>query len=643
MRESKKLLSVRNLALAAMLTAMSVVIGIFCKTVLNFANGLFRITFENLPIILSGVIFGPAIGATVGVTSDLISYLLSATQIYPPNLIVTLGAAMVGAVSGFVSHYLVRQRGNLQFILSGGAAHLVGSMIIKPIGLFQFYSWLVLWRIPLYLAIAPIEILIICLLYKNRAIRKLIDEATIKPINVGKCRENAENGNNSLQKCGENRGNYTEIDGSAHMTYDEAIEYIHSVSSTFCKPGLDRISELCERLGHPERGLKFVHVGGTNGKGSFCSMLDATLRAAGYKVGLYTSPYITEFGERMRVGGENIPRDTLVRLTERVRPIAEAMADKPTEFELITAIAFLYFKEANVDVVVLEVGLGGRLDSTNIIEAPLLSVITGIALDHTAILGDTVEKIAAEKAGIIKRGCPVLWGGDDRAAEAVIIAAAEEKKSPIYSVDYSELTVTSADLSGTVFNYKELADAKISLLGSYQPRNASVVIEAVRILRERGLDIPDEALYKGLAAAIWHARFEVISKKPLVIFDGAHNPQGIAGAVESIERYFRDEKVYVLSGVLADKDYLTIAKTLARVASRAFTLTPDNPRALRAEEYRDVLIGCGVDATATGSIADGVRIAAAAALADNKPLVCLGSLYTYSDVVTALKKYMEEA
>lgn len=631
MREKGKI-GIRSLALAAMLTAMSVVIGIFCKSVLNFADGLFRITFENLPIILSGVIFGPIIGALVGAASDLLSYLLTA-QGYPPNLLVTLGAATVGAISGFISHYVIKKRGSLQFAIAGGLAHVIGSMTIKPIGLFKFYSWLVLWRIPLYLVIAPIEILLICLLYKNGAIKKLIDDAA--DMTRPQRRKMAKNVNLD----GRNSGVAVPFAEGDRMTYDETIAYIHSVSSAFCKPGLERIGELCERLGHPERGLKFVHVGGTNGKGSFCSMLDSTLRKAGYKVGLYTSPYITEFGERMRVNGENIPKEALVRLTERVRPIAEAMEDKPTEFELITAIAFLYFKEENVDVVVLEVGLGGRLDSTNIIESPLLSVITGIALDHTAILGDTVEKIAAEKAGIIKPSCPVLWGGEDEAAYAVIRDKAKSVGSDIRRVDYSRLTLGESTLSGTTFDYGERKGLVISLLGSYQPRNAAVVTEAVDMLRERGLEIPEAALYEGLREAVWHARFEIISEKPLVIFDGAHNPQGIAGAVESIERYFKHSGVYVLSGVLADKDFLTIASSIARVARRAFTLTPDNPRALSAEHYRDVLRECGVAAEAMGSIYDGVKAAASAAADDGMPLVCLGSLYTYADVVSALNEY----
>ncbi|MBR7117647.1 MAG: bifunctional folylpolyglutamate synthase/dihydrofolate synthase [Clostridia bacterium] len=425
------------------------------------------------------------------------------------------------------------------------------------------------------------------------------------------------------------------------MTYEEAIKYIHGVSSTFCKPGLERIGELCERLGNPERQLTFIHVGGTNGKGSFCSMLSSVLSEAEYKVGLYTSPYIVDFEERMRVSGNNIPKDTLVRLTERVKPIAEAMTDKPTEFELITAIAFLYFAEEKVDLVVLEVGLGGRLDSTNIIPSALLSVITGISLDHTAILGNTVKEIAGEKAGIIKHGVPVLFGGEDNEAREVIKARATLCGSPYYEVDYNSLTVKRMTLEGTDLEYSG-ESAHISLLGSYQPKNASVVLEAVRILREKGLKIDTGAVEQGLNKAVWHARFEIVSKEPLVIFDGAHNPEGIASAVDSIERYFKDERVFVLTGVLKDKDYQTIAKDLSRVAKGAFTITPENPRALAAEEYKTVLEGYGVKTVATSGISEGVRLAMDTASREGAPLVCLGSLYTYGEITNEIKKYKKE-
>ncbi len=422
------------------------------------------------------------------------------------------------------------------------------------------------------------------------------------------------------------------------MTYNEALEYIHSISWTFCKPGLERIGELCRRLGDPQNSLRFVHVAGTNGKGSFCSMLDSVLRKSGLRVGLYTSPYIRFFNERMCVDGQPISNEELAELTEYVRPIADGMTDKPTEFELITAIAFEFFKRHKCDIVVLEAGMGGRLDSTNIIRDPYLSVITGIALDHTAFLGDSVEKIAAEKAGIIKDRAPVLFGGDDEAAASVISETAKKAGSEFYRVDYTKLCNIRPSLDGTVFDLGERKDMRIKLLGMYQPRNASVVINAVDILRKRGIDISDEALRDGLATAVWRGRFEIICNDPLMIFDGAHNPQGIHSAVESIKTYFGDIKVYLLTGVLRDKDYTAIAKDLSAVASRAFTLTPDSPRALSSEEYAATLNGAGIEATSYTTLSDALKAAKDAAKKDGVPLVCLGSLYVYSSLMDEMKK-----
>ena len=422
------------------------------------------------------------------------------------------------------------------------------------------------------------------------------------------------------------------------MNYTEALEYIHGISWTFCKPGLERIEKLCAALGNPQDSLKFVHVAGTNGKGSFCSMLDSVLRAAGYKVGLYTSPYIVEFTERMRVGGENINKDTLAQITEAVKPIAESMADKPTEFELITAIAFEYFKRERCDIVILEAGMGGRLDSTNIIKTPILSVITGIALDHTAFLGDTVEKIAREKAGIIKDGVPVLFGGTDHDAARVISSAAAQKGAEYATPCYEMIENLTSTLAATSFDYKEFKNIKLNLLGLYQPKNASLVAEAILALRRAGMAISDVAVLCGFESAVWHARFEIINKDPMVIFDGAHNPEGISAATDSIAHYFGSRKVAVLTGVLADKDYNFIAEKIARVAAYAYTITPDNPRALSAGDFAKVLSDKGVEAIPTNGIPEAISLATARARENGDALLCLGSLYTYSEIIKEIEK-----
>ncbi len=425
------------------------------------------------------------------------------------------------------------------------------------------------------------------------------------------------------------------------MNYDQALKYIHSVSWMGSRPGLERISELCRLLGDPQKGIRFIHVAGTNGKGSFCSMMASILRRAGYRTGLYTSPYVKRFNERMSIDGADISDGELAELTEYVRPFADSMGDKPTEFELITAIAFEYFKRHSCHVVVLETGMGGRLDATNIIDSPLLTVITGIALDHTAFLGDTVPEIAAEKAGIIKAGCPVHWGGKDPAAAAVISEKAEQLGVEFSAVDYSKLDNIRPALEGTTFDFGEYKDLKIQLLGLYQPENAASVVAATRLLRRRGLEISERALREGLAATRWPARFERLSTQPTVIYDGSHNPQGIDAAIRSIKGIFPGRKVNLLTGVLRDKDYNYIAGVLAQVAADVWCVTPDNDRALPAEEYAQVLRGFGVHAVACDTLESGVAAAYEASLDSDTPLIALGSLYMYGDFCAALDKIKE--
>lgn len=421
------------------------------------------------------------------------------------------------------------------------------------------------------------------------------------------------------------------------MNYTEAIQYIHSVNWMFCNPGLDRVKTLCRALGDPQDSLKFIHVAGTNGKGSFCSMLDSVLRAEGYRVGLFTSPYIMEFGERMRVDGKNISDGELCSLVERVKPIADSMEDKPTEFELITALAFLYFAEEKCDYVVLECGLGGRLDATNVIKTPILSVVTGIALDHTAILGDTHEKIAAEKAGIIRAGVPTLWCGSHDGAEQVIKEKCESVGAKFIKIDRSSAVINKMTLDGTDFDFGLHRGIHIPLLGSYQPVNASNVLCAIDVLRSIGVEIGDEAIKSGLASVVWHARFEIINKEPLIIADGGHNPEGIDGAVASVKRYFT-ERVGIVTGVMADKDYKYMASRISDVAEKVFCLTPDNPRALAAADYAEVFADLGVEAVSCQSVAEAVDLAMKWAKKNKKPVICLGSLYMYGEIRKCIKQ-----
>lgn len=426
------------------------------------------------------------------------------------------------------------------------------------------------------------------------------------------------------------------------MNYNEALEYIHKINWCFCNPGLERIQHLCNALGNPQRKLKFIHVAGTNGKGSFCAMLSGILKRAGYKTGLFTSPYIKTFNERMAIDGEMISNEELAALTEYVKPIADSMDEKPTEFELITAIAFEYFARHSCDYVVLECGLGGRLDSTNIIDTSILSVITGIALDHTSILGDTVEKIAYEKAGIIKSGTPCLWCGEYESAEAVIFKRAEELDAPKYKVDHSKTEIKSFDLSGTVFSYGEFKDIYIPLLGEYQPFNASNVLCAVSILRSLGLDISEDNVREGMKSVVWHARFEIISRSPLVIADGGHNPEGVLSAVNSVRRYFKNKKLNIITGVMADKDTEFIASQIGSVASHVFCITPDNPRALSAESYAELYEKNGVSASHYSSVKDAVYASMKRAIDTGSDVLCVGSLYMYLEVAECVEQFNKE-
>ena len=421
------------------------------------------------------------------------------------------------------------------------------------------------------------------------------------------------------------------------MTYNEALAYIHTTVWKGSRPGLSRTQELCEQLGRPQDSLRFIHVAGTNGKGSTSAMLASILQSAGYRTGLYTSPYIRTFCERIRVDGENIPEDALATLTERIRPIADAMEDKPTEFELITALAFAYFAERNCDVVVLEVGLGGRLDSTNVIENTALSIITGIDFDHTALLGNTIEEIAREKAGIIKSGRPVLFGGTDGAARDTVMGVASQKNAPFYGVDRSSYREHEATLAGTVFDYLHYSNLRLPLLGAYQPYNATLVLTAIELLKQNGFAIGEDAVRQGLAAVRWPARFELLSGDPIIIYDGGHNPEGVRAAVASIKTYFGSQRVNILSGVMADKDKGEMIQTLKEVAVRAFTVTPNNPRALAAQDYAAQLASFGIPATAYESVLAGVRAAIESSKKEGIPLVCLGSLYLYEEAEAAVR------
>ena len=393
------------------------------------------------------------------------------------------------------------------------------------------------------------------------------------------------------------------------MTYDEAMEFIHKKVWQGSMPGLSRTEELLHKMEDPQRELRFVHVAGTNGKGSTAVMLSSILRRCGLRTGLYTSPYLSHFNERMQVNGEPISDAELTEITEKCAPLALDTADPPTEFELVTAVAFEFFRRKGCDVVVLEVGMGGRLDSTNVIEAPLCSVITNIGLDHTRELGDTVEKIAAEKAGIIKQNCPTVIYDLPESVRAVIAKRCAEQSSELTAADFGAIRPISDGLDGQAFSYKSFRELRLPLLGAHQLKNAAVVLEAIDVLRARGLEISDEGIREGFSKTRWPARFEIVSDAPYFVVDGGHNPQCAETVAWSLKKYFPDRRRVILFGVLADKDYMGLAAILNEAADEFVTITPQSPRALDAQELAESLAVFGKPVTACGSIPEAVKLA----------------------------------
>ena len=421
------------------------------------------------------------------------------------------------------------------------------------------------------------------------------------------------------------------------MNYNEATEYINAAGLLGSKPGLKRIEKLCRLLGDPQEKTRFVHIAGTNGKGSTAAMISGILTAAGYKTGLYTSPHLCFFEERISVGGAPIGKNRLADIIGRIKECADKMSDKPTEFEIATAAAFLYFCEEKCDIAVLETGLGGRLDATNIIKKPLLSVITGIDLDHTAILGGTTDKIAYEKGGIIKPRRPVVLADCKAKAGAVISEIAKENRAPLIKADYSRQKNISVSLDGTAFDFKPYGKIKLSLSGVYQAHNAAVALTAAEALKGEGFAITENDIKSGLARARWPARFEVLSNNPLIIYDGAHNPQGAQALKENLAAVGIKKAVF-LSGVMADKDYLNFAKTLAPLAETAFTAAAESSRALAPEKLAAVFGEYGVKATPYKTVREGAAAAIGYAKKENLPLIICGSLYIYKEVTEALKE-----
>lgn len=418
------------------------------------------------------------------------------------------------------------------------------------------------------------------------------------------------------------------------------IDRIHEFNRFGMVLGLDRMEELLRRLGNPQDDLKVIHVAGTNGKGSVSKYLEEGLSACGYKMGLYTSPYIETFNERIRYDGADISDEDLEYYGQKVVSAAEAMVadglDSPTEFEVVTAIAFLYFAGRQADITILEVGLGGIGDSTNVVKSPLASVITSISYDHMAQLGSSLAEIAVNKAGIIKTGCLVIANVPQRDAAKIIARKAYAMGSRLYDISgiraaVSDETPFSQKVSMELYE-KSYSDVEISMVGRHQAENLKTALATLEILRKSGaVKLDREALYEGLKRARQPGRFEVISEDPLVIIDGAHNEAGAQALQETMAQHFAGKKILLVAGILADKEIDSIVKFLTKITDHIIVTEPDNPRKLAAEKLAEHVAEFGAAAEVVSDVEAAVH--RAKELADGYDVILFaGSLYLIGDV-----------
>ena len=417
------------------------------------------------------------------------------------------------------------------------------------------------------------------------------------------------------------------------MNYNEAMRYIEELSGYGIVPGLDSIMELCRRLGNPQEQLHFVHVAGTNGKGSVATMISSVMTAAGYKVGKYCSPAVFEYRERYQIGSRMISQVAFCSYLDRVRECAEAMAAEglphPTTFEVETALAFLYFAEKECDLVVLETGMGGRKDATNLVQTTLVAVITSIGMDHMSFLGGTIDKIAVEKAGIIKNRCYVISAKQPKDAERMIRQKASLEKAKLVIADVGRCKQIKYGIKKQSFTYDYLKNVQITLSGTYQIENAVIAIETVRALQKCGFSVSEEQLRKGLLEIEWPGRFQIVHKKPMVIIDGAHNENAAVRLKETIELELTQEQrenLILIMGVLKDKEYVKVASLICPYGKHVITLAPpNNPRALGAYELAKAVQEVQPSVTAVDSVEEAVEMSFL--LADEKSVIlAFGSL-----------------
>ncbi|MGN0204171.1 MAG: bifunctional folylpolyglutamate synthase/dihydrofolate synthase [Coprococcus sp.] len=443
------------------------------------------------------------------------------------------------------------------------------------------------------------------------------------------------------------------------MNYSEAMDYIESANTRGIMPGLARIGGLLEETEHPEMACNVIHVAGTNGKGSVCTYIASILHAAGYRVGRYISPTLYNYRERIQINGRWISEEEVAAWMSLVRDADDKVQSRgigaASAFELETVLAFLYFKDKQCDFIILETGMGGRLDATNVVPRPVLSVITPIGMDHMQFLGDTIEAIAAEKGGIIKKGCPTVIGAVNRAAEVVLEKICRSKQAPYRMVKTAEAFVNHSSIEeGQYFDYGEFHNLRTGMLGSCQPGNAAIAIEAVKVLTcldtgdfPAGIErlpaqyLDSHVIKEGIEAAVWPGRFEVIAKNPLVIVDGAHNPDGARALRDSVRQYLSGRRLILVMGVFADKDYKQMLNILSEVSDTLIAFKPEQARGLDAGKLSEAAAACFRYTEAAESQEQAIRKAFALGSCQDV-ILSFGSLSTVAGLERIIRRIADE-
>ncbi|MGB7605251.1 MAG: folylpolyglutamate synthase/dihydrofolate synthase family protein [Lutisporaceae bacterium] len=429
------------------------------------------------------------------------------------------------------------------------------------------------------------------------------------------------------------------------MNFEETLNYIESSMRFGCRPGLERTAKLLEMLGNPHKKVKLIHIAGTNGKGSTTAIISNILKHAGYRVGAYTSPHLYKITERMVINGEQISEEHFVKyanmVIDKIKFMEENNMEVPTQFEMLTAMAFLYFEEMKVDAAAIEVGLGGMYDATNVIDS-VLAVITSISYDHTDILGDTIEKIATEKAGIIKDNTTVvLYPQLYKEAEKIVEAKCIEKNAKLVKVDIEQGKLIEFDILAQSFDYIygeiKLRGLKVPLLGDHQIKNSTVAVTAAIELSKLGYNIKEEHIRSGLETVVWPCRLSVVSKEPFIIIDGAHNEDGVNSLKSAIIKYLSDKNIILVIGMLGDKNYSYAVQELAPLAYKIIASEPISPRALKAEKMADMIRKCNTNVEAEADIIKAIEIAKKSADKNSVILIC-GSLYLAGSAYEYLTK-----